>query len=161
MPIAQLNVARFRRPKDDPANADFMAALDHVNAAAEAADGFVWRLVGEGNNATDIEIVRGDPDLIVNLSVWRDVPALEAFAYRHADHRAVLARRGEWFAPMEAGLALWEVPEGRVPSVAEAMAKLAQLARDGAGEAVFSFKWWRSNGGAQTAQASVRNSTAR
>ena len=145
MPIAQLNVARFRRPKDDPANAAFMAALDHVNAQAEAADGFVWRLVGEGNNATDVEIVRGDPDLIVNLSVWRDVPALEAFAYRQPDHRAVLARRAEWFAPMEPALALWEVPEGHVPSVAEAMAKLAELGRDGPGDRVFTFKWWRAN----------------
>jgi hypothetical protein len=143
--IAQLNVARFRRPKDDPANAGFMDALDHVNAQAEAADGFVWRLVGEGNNATDIEIVRGDPGMIVNLSVWRDVPALEAFAYRHADHRAVLARRAEWFEPMEPSLALWAVPEGHIPSVAEAMARLAQLGRDGPSEAVFTFKWWRAN----------------
>ena len=143
MPIAQLNVARFRGPKGDPANADFMDALDHVNVQAEAADGFVWRLVGEGDNATDIEIVQGDPDLIVNLSVWRDVAALEAFAYRQPDHRAVLARRAEWFMPMEPSLALWEVPEGHVPSVAEAMAKLAQMGRDGPSDAVFTFKWWR------------------
>ncbi len=147
MPIAQLNVARFRAPKDDPANAAFMAALDHVNAQADAADGFIWRLVGEGDvagrGATDIEIVQGDPDMIVNLSVWRDVAALEAFAYRQADHRAVLARRGEWFEPMEPSLALWEVPEGHVPSVAEAMAKLAELERDGPSGAVFTFRWWR------------------
>ena len=32
MAIAQINVARFRVAKDDPANAAFMAALDHVNA---------------------------------------------------------------------------------------------------------------------------------
>ncbi|MFM9935572.1 MAG: DUF3291 domain-containing protein [Novosphingobium sp.] len=143
--IAQLNVARFQRPKDDPANAGFMHALDHVNAQADAADGFIWRLVGDGNNATDVEIVRGDPDLIVNLSVWRDVAALEAFAYRQADHRAMLARRAEWFAPMEPSLALWEVPEEHEPSVAEAMAKLAQLGRDGPSAAVFTFKWWRAN----------------
>lgn len=152
MPIAQLNVARFRRPKDDPANTAFMDALDHVNTQAEAADGFVWRLVGEGNNATDVEIVRGDPDYIINLSVWRDVASLEAFAYRQTDHRAVLARRGEWFEPMEPSLALWEVAEGHVPSVAEAMEKLTALGRDGPGVEVFTFKWWRANR-AGTAQA--------
>ena len=43
--LAQINVARFIAPQDDPANADFMAALDHVNAMADAAPGFVWRLV--------------------------------------------------------------------------------------------------------------------
>lgn len=147
MPIAQLNVARFRRPKADPANQSFMDALDHVNAQADVADGFMWRLVGEGdaNDATAIEAVAGDADFIVNLSVWRDVPSLEAFAYRQADHRSVLARRGEWFEPMEPSLALWEVPEGHIPSVAEALDKLAQLGRDGPSAAVFTFKWWRAN----------------
>lgn len=145
MPIAQLNVARFRVAKDDPANKAFMDALDHVNAQADAADGFIWRLVGEGENATDVEAVAGDADYIVNLSVWRDVTALEAFAYRQADHRAMLMRRGEWFAAMEPSLVLWEVPEGHIPSVAEAMAKLAKLGNDGPSEAVFTFRWWREN----------------
>lgn len=147
MPIAQLNVARFRRPKADPANQAFMDALDHVNAQADAADGFIWRLVGEGdaNDATAIEAVAGDADFIVNLSVWRDVPSLEAFAYRQSDHRAVLARRAEWFERMEPSLALWEVPEGHIPSVAEALDKLAELGRNGPSAAVFTFKWWREN----------------
>jgi hypothetical protein len=147
MPVAQLNVARFRRPKADPANQTFMDALDHVNAQADAAVGFIWRLVGEGdaNDATAIQAVAGDADFIVNLSVWRDVASLEAFAYRQADHRAVLARRAEWFEPMEPALALWEVPEGHIPSVAEALDKLAQLGRDGPSAAVFTFKWWREN----------------
>lgn len=147
MAIAQLNVARFRRPKADPANKPFMDALDHVNAQADVAGGFVWRLVGEGdaNDATAIQAVAGDADLIVNLSVWRDVPALEAFAYRQADHRSVLARRAEWFDPMEPALALWEVPDGHIPSVAEAMGKLVQLGREGPSAAVFTFRWWRES----------------
>ena len=44
----------------------------------------------------------------------------------------------------------FEVPEGHVPSVAEAMAKLAELRRDGPSEAVFTFKWWRAQRGAAT-----------
>ena len=110
--IAQINVARFRVPKDDPANADFMAALDHINAMAEASKGFVWRLIGDGNDATDLEAIPGDPDFIVNMSVWDSVEALEAFAYRQADHRAVLARRQEWFDPIEPSFALWWVEPG-------------------------------------------------
>lgn len=145
MPIAQINVARFRVAKDDPANADFMAALDHVNAMAEASDGFVWRLVGDGGNATDIAAIPDDPDFIVNMSVWRDVPSLEAFAYRQADHRAVLARRKDWFDPMEPSMALWPVAEGHEPSVAEGMAMLAKLGAEGPGDGVFTFRWWREN----------------
>ncbi|MBN8485855.1 MAG: DUF3291 domain-containing protein [Sphingomonadales bacterium] len=145
MPIAQINVARFRVPKDDPVNAAFMAALDHVNAQAEAADGFIWRLVGEGNDATDIEAVAGDPDFIVNMSVWRDVPSLEAFAYRQADHRKVLARRKEWFDPIEPSVALWHVEPGHVPDVAEGLAKLRELAEAGPSHAVFNFAWYRAN----------------
>ncbi len=147
MPIAQINVSRFRRPKADPANQPFMDALDHVNAQADVADGFIWRLVGEGdaNDATAIQALAGDADFIVNLTVWRDVPALEAFAYRQADHRSVMARRGEWFEPVEPSLALWDVPEGHIPTVAEAMEKLAQIGRDGPSAAVFTFRWWREN----------------
>lgn len=147
MPIAQINVSRFRKAKADPANQSFMDALDRVNAQADAADGFIWRLVGEGdaNDATAIQAIAGDADFIVNLSVWRDVAALEAFAYRQADHRAVLARRAEWFDAVEPSLALWEVPEGHIPTVAEALEKLAQLGRDGPSAAVFTFRWWREN----------------
>ena len=46
--VAQINIAKFRAAK--VANADFMAALDRVNAAADRAPGFVWRLVGDGND---------------------------------------------------------------------------------------------------------------
>jgi heme-degrading monooxygenase HmoA len=145
MPIAQINVARFRLPKDHPANAEFMAALDQVNAMAEASDGFIWRLVGEGNNATDLAAIPDDPDFIINMSVWRDVAALEAFAYRQADHRAVLARRSEWFGRMEPSMALWPVADGHVPSVEEGMAMLQRLGREGPQEAVFTFQWHRAN----------------
>ncbi|OYU34580.1 DUF3291 domain-containing protein [Novosphingobium sp. PASSN1] len=147
MPIAQINVSRFRKAKADPANQSFMDALDRVNAQADVADGFIWRLVGEGdaNDATAIQVIAGDADFIVNLSVWRDVPALEAFAYRQADHRSVLARRAEWFDAVEPSLALWEVPAGYIPTVAEALDMLAQLGREGPSAAVFTFKWWREN----------------
>ncbi len=146
MPIAQMNVARFRLSKEHPANADFMAALDHVNEQAEASDGFIWRLIGDGNDATDIEAVPGDPDFIVNMSVWRDVAALTAFVYRQADHRAVLARKGEWFEPMSPSFVLWPVADGHRPTVDEGMAKLRQLEQEGPDAEAYTFAWFRENG---------------
>jgi hypothetical protein len=137
--LAQINVARFLVDKDDPVNADFMAALDHVNAQAEQAPGFCWRLVGEGNDATSIEAVAGDPRLIVNLSVWTDIESLRAFAYRQQDHVAVMRRRREWFEPMATPLALWWVPAGHEPTVAEGMARLAMLKAAGPTPEAFTF----------------------
>jgi hypothetical protein len=138
--LAQINVARFIRPNDDPANADFMAALAGVNAEAEASPGFVWRLKDETDNATSIEAVPGDPRFIVNLTVWESVDALAAFTYRQRDHLAIMRRRREWFEPMTPALALWWIPAGTVPTVADGLAKLALLASAGPTRDSFTFR---------------------
>ncbi|SEM24362.1 DUF3291 domain-containing protein [Streptacidiphilus jiangxiensis] len=128
--LAQVNIARMREPLDSPLMADFVAGLDPVNAAAESADGFVWRLTGEGNDATSLRFM-DDPWLIVNMSVWRDGEALFEFVYSE-EHRPFLKRRREWFARMqEAVTVLWWVPAGHEPTVAEAEARLRALREDG------------------------------
>ena len=128
--LAQINIGRFRRPYADPANADFTAALDRVNALAEVQPGFVWRLVGEGNNATDIRPF-DDPQMLVNMSVWTDLDALAGFVYRAPGHRDIMRRRREWFEPMDVFMALWWVPVGHLPTVAEGIARLDLLRRLG------------------------------
>ena len=52
--LAQVNIGRVVAPVDDPKMAEFMAQLDEVNALAEAAPGFVWRLQSSSGNATDV-----------------------------------------------------------------------------------------------------------
>lgn len=138
--LAQINIARFLRDKDDPANAGFMNALDPVNAQADAAPGFVWRLIGDGNDATDIEVMPDDARLIVNMSVWHDVASLEAFAYRQADHLAIMRQRKQWFEPLSPAMALWWVKVGHEPSVAEGMARLEMLKNKGPSTDAFTFK---------------------
>ncbi|GAA2748449.1 DUF3291 domain-containing protein [Kitasatospora cinereorecta] len=129
--LAQLNIARLLAPLDSPQLADFVAALDPVNAVADRADGFVWRLVeGEDGNATDARIY-GDDWLLVNMSVWRDPEALEAYVYGE-EHRAVLRRRREWFGRVaEAMTVLWWVEAGHRPTVAEAEGRLTRLREQG------------------------------
>ena len=108
--LAELNVATLVEPLDSPRLADFVANLDRINALAEASDGFVWRLLGDGNDATSLRPL-GD-DVIVNLSTWRDVDALHTYVYRTA-HAQFLARRKEWFTLMrDAYVVLWWVPAG-------------------------------------------------
>ena len=137
--LAQINIARFRLPADHVANRDFMDALDAVNAIAEASDGFVWRLVGEGNDATDVA-VNDDPHVIANMSVWRDVEALAAFVYRAPEHLAIMRRRKEWFDHKDSRVALWWVPAGYRPTVAEGLARIAMLEANGPTTKAFTFK---------------------
>lgn len=136
--IAQINVARFREPRGSPVNADFEAALDQVNALAEASPGFVWRMVGEAENADGS--VFDDPGLAINLSMWESIEHLSAFAYRNVVHRGVMRRRRDWFVEMPVYLALWWIPAGTTPGLIEARTKLDLLARDGPTAAAFDFK---------------------
>ena len=121
--VAQLNVARLKTALDSPALFDFVEALEPINALADAAPGFVWRLQTEDGDATAIRAFEDDM-LIVNMSVWESIEALGNFAYR-SDHRSVMVRRREWFEQMaEAYLVLWWVTEGHMPTVEEGRARL-------------------------------------
>ncbi len=136
--IAQINIARFRVDRSSPENAAFEAALDEVNALAEASPGFIWRMPGEGENADGS--VFGDDRLTINMTVWRGLDDLAAFAYRNATHRIVMRRRREWFVDLPAYLALWWVKAGVVPTLHEGKAKLDLIARLGPTAEAFDFK---------------------
>ncbi|MBO9546432.1 DUF3291 domain-containing protein [Caulobacter sp.] len=136
--LAEVNVGRLRAPIDHPMIKDFADNLDRINALAESSPGFVWRLKGDGNNATDLAI-DGDPLFIPNLSVWEDIPSLGAYVYR-SGHVEIMRRRKEFFEPMDHAMALWWVPVGHVPTVEEALEKLALLKAHGPTPAAFLFK---------------------
>lgn len=137
--LAQVNVARLVAPLDDPAVADFVAGLEPVNALADAAPGFVWRLQTETGDATDVRV--GDDALvIVNLSVWTGIDPLREFVFR-SDHAGFLRRRREWFSPWEGPpAALWWVPKGHRPDVDEALDRLGRLADEGPTAHAFTFR---------------------
>jgi len=135
--LAQLNIARLKAPLDSPELKDFVDNLDRINALAETSPGFVWRLKGEGNDATELRPM--GEDVIVNMSVWRDVESLKNYVYR-TPHVEILKRKREWFTRMaEAHMALWWVPQGHQPTLAEAAIKLAVLREKGPSPAAFTF----------------------
>ncbi|MFJ6837561.1 DUF3291 domain-containing protein [Streptomyces sp. NPDC091209] len=128
--LAQVNIARLKAPLDSPELKDFVEALDPVNAVADAADGFVWRLQNDTGNATDLRVF-GDEWLIVNMSTWRDTNALTAFMYQGL-HRELMARRRDFFERLEEAVtALWWVPAGHRPAVPEAESRLLHLREHG------------------------------
>ena len=137
--LAQVNVGRIVAPLDDPRLQDFVDGLQPVNAIADAAPGFVWRLQDESGDATSFKLFDDEP-LVINLSVWESIEALRAFAYR-SDHVEYLRRRRDWFEPMsEAFLALWWVPAGTVPTPEEAVDRVEHVRAHGASPEAFTFR---------------------
>ncbi len=142
MPLAQLNVAVMVDTIESPRMADFAAQLAEVNAAAEASDGFIWRLKDdEGPGATSYRMLDNDL-LIVNMSVWRDLASLRAFVIGFDQHRVALRNRYEWFErATEPMTACWTVPDGHLPDVAEAERMLLHLRSEGPSDEVFPFTY--------------------
>jgi hypothetical protein len=137
--LAQLNVGIIRGPMDSPVMADFAANLERINALAERSAGFVWRLQTEDGDATAIRPFE-DENMLVNMSVWRDVDSLNSYVYSSA-HVEVMRRRREWFERMtEAFLVLWWVAKGHRPTVAEGVAKLEILRAKGPTPEAFTFR---------------------
>ena len=137
--LAQVNIGILRAPLESPEIADFVALLDPINALADGSPGFVWRLQGEGGNATDVKAF-GDQGIIINMSVWRSLEELRDFVYR-SDHVHVLRRRREWFEKLaEAFLALWWLPAGRLPTVAEAEWRIGLMRQHGPTAEAFTFR---------------------
>jgi heme-degrading monooxygenase HmoA len=137
--LAQVNIATLRAPLDGPELAGFVAQLEPINALADRSPGFVWRLQTEDGDATAIRPF-DDDRVMVNLSVWESFETLRAFVYS-TRHLEVMRHRRAWFSRMaDPYLALWWVPAGTIPTVAEAKRRLELLARSGPTPAAFTFR---------------------
>jgi hypothetical protein len=137
--LAQLNIGLPIEPVDSHRLAGFMAQLEPINALADSAPGFVWRLQTEDGDATAIRPFEDDR-LIVNMSVWRSVEELADFVYRTA-HAAVMRQRRQWFVPMrESYTVLWWVPAGHRPSLDDATSRLELLRSTGPSAKAFTLQ---------------------
>ncbi len=138
--LAEINVAKMIGVDiEDPIMKEFVDNLDRVNELAESSPGFVWRLKGDGNNATDLNPYH-DVQIIVNISVWNSIENLENYVFR-TFHSDFLKRRKEWFKSFgKAYTAMWWIPEGAYPSVQEAVDRLDYLQKHGPTERAFSFR---------------------
>jgi hypothetical protein len=137
--LAQINIGRLVAPPGDPRIQPFFDALDRVNSLAEESPGFVWRLKGEGNNATDLQPT-ADPLVIPNMSVWEDAESLFQYVYRSA-HTELMIRRREFFERFEgAHQALWWIEAGTIPTVNDGLSRLWHMDRFGPTSHAFTFK---------------------
>lgn len=138
MHLAQVNIGRILGRMDSPVMAEFKANLDPINALAEAAPGFVWRLQSDSGNATDI-VYSEDPFELINLSVWESLESLRSYVYK-SHHLEFFKRRAEWFEKAtRPTYALWWIERGHVPTVAEAKERLEHYREHGASPYAFWF----------------------
>lgn len=136
--IAQVNIARMLAPLDDPQLAGFVSLLAEINALADLAPGFVWRLQTENGDATSLRPY-ADDRILFNLSVWESPEAWHAFVFR-GDHVRIMRRRLSWFErPQGAYSAMWWVPAGHIPGIEEAKARLEFLRAHGESAHAFSY----------------------
>lgn len=137
--LAQLNIGRMLAAIDDPIMAEFVANLDRINALADGASGFVWRLQSDRGNATEFRPF-ADEMLIVNMSVWESLETLKDYVYKSA-HAEIMRNRRQWFEKMdEVFTVLWWIPAGTIPTVEEAKARLESLRQHGETPYAFSFR---------------------
>lgn len=137
--LAELNIAKMLAPLDSEQMSGFMNGLAEINALAEAAPGFVWRLTTPAGDATELRPF-DDPEIIVNMSVWESIDALFDYTYYSA-HTDFFRRRGEWFSKMDTpAVVMWWIPAGHIPTLDEAKEKLEHLTRHGATPTAFTFK---------------------
>jgi hypothetical protein len=136
--LAQLNIVKMKYAIDDPRMSGFFERMDDINALADAAPGFVWRLQIADDDVAAITYF-GD-DCLPNLSVWEDIPSLHGFVYRSA-HSQVMSLRKQWFERMtHAHSVLWWVVAGHEPDLDEAGERIECLRHMGPGERAFTFK---------------------
>ncbi len=137
--LAQVNIAKALAPLDTPLLKGFVDRLDEINELAEQQPGFVWRLTGEDDNATDVSW-NNDPLIVVNMSVWETMDYLHRYIYQ-TKHIEVMSQRKQWFEPSNTPhMALWWVKKGHTPSITEAKERLEHIKQHGPTPFAFTFK---------------------
>jgi len=137
--LAQINIARAKYTLDDDEMKGFTDGLEEINALADLAPGFVWRLKDDSGDATSIQAF-DDRWLLINLSVWESTEALKDFTYRSA-HVQYVRRRKDWFAKLDqAYFAMWWIKTGHIPTIEESQERLQYLNEHGDTSFAFTFR---------------------
>ena len=136
--IAQVNVAQAKADMESELMRGFVSRLDEINALADRADGFIWRLQEDSGSATAIRVF-DDPLLLINMSVWANLEALKHYVYKSL-HVELIKDREAWFNKMgESHQALWWISAGHIPSPEEARKKLEYIRKNGSSAEAFTF----------------------
>lgn len=141
--IAEFNVGRIKYELTDPRMGEFIGNLELVNGIAERSPGFVWRYVDDSSRGgTTTARPFSDRRLIVNLSVWETVAALEHYVWQTV-HKRFYGRRTDWFDHFEGpAVTLWWIPVAHRPNLTEAVQRFTHLQQHGPSD--YAFDWQRA-----------------
>lgn len=136
--LIHANIAKMRAPLDDPLMADFVEQVDVIDDLARSSPGFV----DQPTPWDEGQIYSGD--MLLNLSIWASVEALEMFTYQGV-HAHMLERRREWFVQYDGPnyVLYWEVA-GHIPSESEVKHRVDYLTDHGPTPFAFTFEKWFS-----------------
>jgi len=136
--LAEVNIAKRLAPMDDPIMKDFVDNIDRINAIADDAEGFVWRMQNEDKD--EGASIFQDDTLIINMSIWTNLEALFNYTYK-SGHIEVFKRKKEWFSKLKMmHMAFWYVPKDYEPTFKDAKIRLDYLNTYGDTPFAFSFK---------------------
>jgi len=148
--LVHLNVVRPIGPftADHPNAQYFFGQLPKVFAQAKLDGDMFWHTHGarspDGRYLEMADILAQRTDAtednlhIMTMAGWRDVQAMQRFAYREPLHAEGIRKLKGWVDRSEGPtLALWWVPRGTRVSLDDAWDQLARLRRDGPSDTVF------------------------
>ncbi len=118
--------------------AEFVSQQKALYSVSESSSGFIWRLTDPADGSGSVRPFE-DNQILVGLSVWKDMPSLESFVHGPA-HADFFRRQRAWFeSHTSSGYVLWWVRAGQVPTIAEGEERLAHLRMHGPSAHAFEF----------------------
>lgn len=141
MQLAQLNIAEGVVDMDSPQMQPFTGRIDAINALADRADGFIWRLTDDDADVDGALSLRlpGDSKTLVNMSIWENVEALFSFVYKTAHAKVMTDNRDNFVDMPKQHFVLWWVEDGHIPDLIEAKERLDHLRDNGPSPRAFTF----------------------
>lgn len=143
--LAQVNIARTKAPFSAPAMAGLTSRIAEMNALAESNPGFVWRFTtgSEADNRlelfSDYFVPFERERFFFNMSVWKSVEDLRHYAFKTA-HLELFRDRHAWMdSSPRAHAAMWWLPAGKTPTVADAKDRLLSVDQHGPTDFAFTF----------------------
>lgn len=140
--LAELNLGILKYDWDDPRVADFVNGLDLVNGVAIRSPGFVWMLPEEQmhfEQTSEAGTMGANPRMASTLSVWESIESLEHFVWNTV-HKQFYDRKAEWYPEgVQLRFAMWWLPVGHQPTMAEAMGRFRHLEQQGPSD--YAFGW--------------------
>jgi hypothetical protein len=131
--LAQVNIAWMHGAIDDPVMAVLASRMGEINRVAEESPGFVWRLPAPDVTHDALEPFSADfpgfhrERFFYNMSVWETLEDLRAYTF-HSAHAELLNERHQWVDHIAgASVALWWIPIGHRPSIAESAERLRSV----------------------------------